>query len=283
MTHPRHLSARPLAYIGRQTLRHLADRELLALPYNDRYRDFTFGTWRNCVLWNETGDSADSAFRSYDGAGAPTELLRGLPALADFVAEAFDARHLRWMRLFLLTRGWLLPHRDFLDTGGASTRIHLPLMADASCLHSENNFVYRMAPGQLWWIDASQVHSACATSQVSRVTLCLDFSPEIPFDRLVRLPAEVPQRPAPIERPPLPEVVKCRFSHKLRSCAGDDEFSAVVRDLSCLHFGYALHAAEMYDWLMDFTVDNPALHERSIALARQALGTERLVRKPPNF
>jgi L-proline cis-4-hydroxylase len=253
----------------RPELRLLTDREL-----SQEYSDFTFGgSWSNCVLRNGTGEAGDTELREFEGPAQATPLAGELPAIAALAAETFDLSHVRWMRVFKLRRGFMLPHRDYLEMEEGFTRLHLTLQTDETCLHSEGEHVYHMRTGEIWLLDTSEVHSVAALGDTTRLSLCLDLAPGIPLERLVRRPLGAERRePFLVDRPPIDSAVEAEIDRLL---AGADEasFRDVVATLSAYHFRYAAHAAAVFDWLVAGLgkAGKERLAERAVALRRYAI------------
>jgi hypothetical protein len=245
---------------------------LTAMELNQEYSDFTFGgSWSNCVLWNPTGDADDAELREFDGPSRPTGLARELPAIARLAEAVFDLRHARWVRVFKLSRGVMLPHRDYLEMDEGFTRLHLPLQTDRTCLHSEGGHVYHMRLGEIWFLETDEVHSVCALGETTRISLCVDCAPGIGFEQLVRPSLAGEHPPFLVDRAPYEGAGEAEVD---RLVAGIDErtFREVVGTLSALHFRYDVHAAALYDWLVDglTALGRDALAARAAHLRRYA-------------
>jgi hypothetical protein len=248
---------------------------ILEMDFSQEYSDFTFGgSWSSCVLWNPSGESDDAELRYYDAHAQPTRLARQLPLISDLAASLFDMEQVRWLRIFKLSRGLMLPHRDYLELEAPFTRLHLPLQTDLTCLHSEAAHVYHMRLGEIWFLDTDEVHSVCALGNTTRITLCFDFTSGVPLDRLVRAPLQARPDPLLVERPPLDAAAKARIAEMIER-VDDESFRDVVGALSHVHFRYDVHAGAMYDWLVDTlgTAGKDELAERAEALRRFAIET----------
>ena len=169
------------------------------------YADYVFGRWSNCILWNGTGNADDGIIREYTGNARPTADAARLPLVNAIIRTHFDASHLRWARIFHMEEGVLLPHRDFVTMKKGYTRLHVPLQTHEACLHSESADVFHMRIGEVWFLDATNVHSACNLAARSRLSLCLDFDPRVPTRELVRTRSTslVEPQPQMVTRPPL--------------------------------------------------------------------------------
>jgi L-proline cis-4-hydroxylase len=144
--------------------------------YQDAYPEFVCGSWHTCMLWNATGDGADGRVRDYTGPAQITELGRKLGYVEELMAANFDLSRLRFARLTRLAPGTVvLPHRDYLDLESDMVRIHVPLMTAPEAYASEEEIIYRMGEGQVWFLDATRAHSIGNFSQRNRIHLMLDF------------------------------------------------------------------------------------------------------------
>ncbi len=145
--------------------------------YLDSYTEFVCGSWRTCVLWNATGDGSDVLIRDYAGAAQPTEHGRRLAAVGSLIESHFDVTNLRFARLTRLAPGTVVvPHRDYVELERDLVRVHVPLLTNAAAFASEEETIYRMAQGEVWFLDATRPHSIANFSSTPRVHLLLDFA-----------------------------------------------------------------------------------------------------------
>jgi hypothetical protein len=153
--------------------------------YNDSYGEFICGAWRSCMLWNRSGDIGDTFLEDYDGSARSTEYGAALPYLRELVERHFHLSELKFARLARLTPGSVLvPHRDYIELEEDLTRIHLPLQTDGECFSAEDETIYQMRLGEVWFLDATRTHSAASRSDRDRVHLILDFSTRLPAEAL---------------------------------------------------------------------------------------------------
>jgi hypothetical protein len=181
--------------------------------YSDAYNEFTCGSWKGAALCNNSGDIHDTRITDYEGPCRITDHGARMPYVMEVVRENFRTEHLRFVRLGRITPGSVMvPHRDYLELEEDLTRIHLPLHTSPDCYSSENDSVYQMKLGDVWFIDATQAHSAVSFFTEDRTHLILDFgtatveealrfepdpSAGIPADALVpRSPLTAEQRDA---------------------------------------------------------------------------------------
>ncbi len=260
------LHARIIGQVDLDDARLAADLvALMDLPYNRGYSDYARGNpgWQNTVLMNHSGDPADQTFGGYDGLPVATPHLEPLPYIAELITNTFKAEHLLWSRIFMCEDGMLIPHRDYLDLPEDEfTRVHIPLQLGTSSLHSEDDKVFRMRKGEVWFIDGTVNHSAYSYDGAPRVYLSCDFRSGVPFDELFVDPALAATnvRPDFIDLPPLPEnfdSVLDGFATMLR----EDTFDDIVGVLAKVHFNHQARCGDTYEWLIDVAnrAEQPAL------------------------
>lgn len=145
--------------------------------FSDAYNEFTCGSWKGSALCNGTGDLYDTRIQDYEGPYQLTEHGKQMPYVMDLVHRYFDTSELRFVRLGRITPGSVMvPHRDYLELKQDLTRIHIPIHTSADCFSSENDTVYQMQLGDVWFIDATQAHSAVSFFTEDRTHLILDFT-----------------------------------------------------------------------------------------------------------
>lgn len=224
------------------------------LPLNAGYSEFSRGHpgWRNCVLANHNGDPSEHVFGGHDGRALPTPHLAEVPYIAELLASTFSPEHLLWARLFICEDGMLIPHRDYLDLPDEFTRVHLALRRGDRSLHSENEQVFRMREGEIWFIDGTVDHAAASYDGAPRTYLSCDFRAGVPFDELV-IDADArgaSTEPDFIERPPLPDNFTEQldvFVQLIDETAIDD----AVAVLSRTHLAHIAPCGAVYDWIAD--------------------------------
>lgn len=158
--------------------------------YSDAYSEFICGEWRSCMLWNRSGDTDDNFLSDFDHPARVTAYGQQMPYLTEVVGRTFDLSRLRFARLAKLTPGSVLvPHRDYLELKHDLTRVHIPLATGASCFSAEEDTIYQMRPGEVWYMDATRVHTAANFSQKPRTHLILDFTEVREIDEVLAHPA----------------------------------------------------------------------------------------------
>ena len=150
--------------------------------YLDSYDEFVCGSWRTCMLWNASGDSADVQLCDYAGLAQPTEYGRRVGYLDTVIRSLFDIDALRFARLTRLGPGTVVvPHRDYVELESNLVRIHIPLVTANRAYVSETDTIYRMRVGEIWFLDATEVHAIANFSDTGRIHLLLDFAAPDPW------------------------------------------------------------------------------------------------------
>lgn len=165
--------------------------------YSDAYSEYLCGgPWRSCMLWSVGGARGDGLVTNYDHQERTRKTPYGeqMPHLAAVVERSFNLEHLRFARLAVISNSVIIPHRDLLELDDVPAharnahRIHVPLVTSEHCYFSEDDTVYRMKFGEVWFFDSSVMHSAASFSPDWRVHLMLDFSDVTRGDELLRFP-----------------------------------------------------------------------------------------------
>jgi len=244
--------------IGTVTLdeaRLAADIEtLLTFPFNRGYSDYARGNpgWQNCVLMNHTGNPADITFGDH-GEPKATPLLGQLPYLEELLRSTYKIEHLVWARIFMCEDGMLIPHRDYLDLPEDEfTRVHIPLQLGTASLHSEDDAVFRMRKGEIWFIDGTVNHAAYSYDGAPRIYLTADLRAGVPFDELFVDPATAANDVVPdfVDRSPLPDNFETTLEG-MAAVLGPDNIEDVMSVLSKVHFTHEARCGDMYSWLVD--------------------------------
>jgi putative nonproteinogenic amino acid hydroxylase len=252
------------------------DEELSSLarvPAKPAYSEFVCGDWRSYVLANGTGNEHDSTFREYVGARKWTALAAALPDLCEFIEREFDTTRLRWVRVFGMRDAVLVTHRDALENVDPSTRILVALSTNAESLHSEEDEVFHMRRGEVWYLNQTAIHSACNLTNIDRLTLCLDFADAAdpamqlkPTSEGASLEAEI------ILRPPL-QPVELEALRGLGPVLSRRNVMDVVRWVAKIHFYRHAHAADWFSWLLDGASSSPdlLLYDKILAYRRYCI------------
>lgn len=203
------------------------------------------GDWMLRTLWGNEDPDGDGP-----------EVRRRLGYLDRTLNETFAMEHANVVRVFAARgNGFIRPHRDAPQSQPAFTRLHLPLRTHARCFNSEDDVVYHMEVGEVWYLDGSRPHSGGCFSERMRVHLVIDFPPELAPHELFRDPARYrPEPPSAIERAPLLP----RHLAALRGLARIADVinvMAIVDVLATVHFEKQADCAAVYDWLRDIAAE----------------------------
>lgn len=253
--------------------------KIAQLEFNDtEYSNYVFGGWKNCVLRNATASYRDTTLREYEGYSQPTELAKNLDYVNSIISNTFNLKYLKWLRIFVCQQGVLLPHRDYLEMKKGFTRLHVSLQTDLTCLHSEEDKVFHMRVGEIWFLDATKIHSACSLSNSARISLCLDFVPEVPIQELIKNhtiynEGSLP-KPYIVER----EILSRKDLENILTMSNtvnEDNFDQIVESLARVHFLKQANAIEMFDWLIKIARNsgNLKLMKEALLIKQFANGT----------
>jgi len=155
-----------------------------SLPWSEAYSDYVFGgSWKSCMLWARGGDAGDGVVTNYayDQRSTFTPHADELPYLRELIECTADLSRLNFVRLALVAKSVIIPHRDLLELSDLNDdvrnahRMHIPLATNENCFFGEDNVVYRMRQGEVWFLDASQIHTVAVLSDEQRIHLMYDF------------------------------------------------------------------------------------------------------------
>ncbi len=165
--------------------------------YSHAYSDYLCGgPWRSSMLWTTDGENGDGVVTSYDHDSQRGFTPNGhqLPYLRDLIEAHFDTGRLNFARLAVVSNSVIIPHRDLLeldkipDDQRNTHRVHVPLATNDKCFFAEEDQVFSMRVGEVWTLNAANIHSVAALSTEDRIHLILDFVGRGDPDTLVRLP-----------------------------------------------------------------------------------------------
>jgi L-proline cis-4-hydroxylase len=221
-----------------------------AFVWSEAYSDYLFGgAWKSCMVWSRGGDIGDGVVTSYDH-GQPSTFTRygnQLPYLQELIATVADLDRLNFVRLAKVSNSVIIPHRDLLELGELADdtrnahRMHIPLATNENCFFSEDNTVFRMRKGEVWFLDASEIHSVAVLSKEPRVHLMFDFVNVPSLKPLITIDGENGYAGIPddrtVKRPSLADADHAdlmRLAHVLTMDTFNEIFSIVIKK----HFGY---------------------------------------------
>jgi L-proline cis-4-hydroxylase len=232
--------------------------------FTDAYAEFAFGLWRTLMIRNCDGTDEDAVIRLYDRPAIETPVGHTLPYLRQLIDDYFDVSRLRYARIMKIERNaGIIPHRDYLEFAEPYVRLHLPIQTDDNCMNSEGGQVIHLRAGEVWYLDAAQIHSAVSFSKKARMHLVMDFAGGVSPTSLVRNCAVAMGNPSPISRPKMPAIVReaiNSFGHVL----DESNLMDVISIFCKLHFKYQSEPECVFDWLADIVRvgGNTALQKR---------------------
>jgi hypothetical protein len=170
--------------------------------YAEPYGEFLSGrAWKTCMLWSAGGEVGDNVLSHYDSTRPvhATEYGEQLPYLREIIEQRFSVKYLTFARIAVMAECVIFPHRDFVELDDvpkrsrAEHRLHVPLVTHEDAYFTEDNLVYQMKVGEVWFLDVTRVHSAAVLSENKRVHLILDFADAPDGERLTNFETD----PAP--------------------------------------------------------------------------------------
>lgn len=249
--------------------------QLAPSDYLDSYTEFVCGSWRTCMLWNASGEAGDVVIRDYDGLPQPTEAGRKLSYLDELLHIHFDLDRLRFARLARLGPGSVVvPHRDYVELGAELFRVHVPVRTNPDSYASEEQTIYRMGLGEIWFLDATRTHSIANFAGSDRIHLLLDFgAPERGSPLLGGGPAPAGLPPeAVVPRRPLRPDEPAAFQ-ALAGLIDRTNLMDVMAMLIKRYFVAEIPVRDVFGWLTEIATGSgdPVLADRARWLERHAL------------
>jgi hypothetical protein len=221
-----------------------------AFVWSEAYSDYIFGgAWKSCMLWSRGGDNGDGVVTNYDHDRPSTFTPYGdqLPYLRDLITTVADLDRLNFVRLAKVQDSVGIPHRDLLELSELADetrnahRMHIPLATNERCFFTEGNTVFRMRRGEVWFLDAAQIHSVAVLSNEPRVHLMLDFVDTASAKPLITIEGESEDAGIPedrtVRRPPLSEA---DYAHLLglADVLAMDTFNEIISIVIKKHYRY---------------------------------------------
>ena len=218
--------------------------------WSEAYSDYLFGgAWKSCMLWARGGDIGDGVVTNYDHNRPSTFTQYGnqLPYVRDLITSIADLERLNFVRLAKVSNSVIIPHRDLLELGELpdntrnAHRMHIPLATNEDCFFTEDNTVFRMRKGEVWFLDASQIHSVAVLSKEPRVHLMFDFVNQPSSRPLIAIEggsedAGIPDERT-VKRPPLTDADRANLL-RLADVLTMDTFSEIFSIVIKKHFRY---------------------------------------------
>lgn len=222
----------------------------LGLNWQDSYREFICGEWRTLPIYNHSGTSEVKPICNYDGPGKFTPASKSLPYLNSLINSVFNLQHLKFARLVLLGQNSaVIPHRDYLELDNHFHRFHIPIKTHPQCLYLEEENMYHLGYGDVWYLDASQTHAVACLGDTCRIHLILDFRGSVSTQDLFRFQSNnfLAQ---PIQRPPMPNSIYSLLMQMSQLIALEN-FYDIMAILVKSQYRYQCHANDVFQWMQD--------------------------------
>ncbi|MBY7115258.1 aspartyl/asparaginyl beta-hydroxylase domain-containing protein [Bacillus sp. 17RED48] len=252
----------------------------------EEYDEFSTGYWMNNSLWNASNDKADTMYRDFDHAAQQIEYGKQLPYINQILEDYFAFDNLKMVRTRNLIDAMVIPHRDFVefkDNTKRRFRVFLALEDNTKAFHSDEEAVFRIRKGEIWFLDAAIGHAAANFSKDSRVFLCLDYVFNEDF-----LPSDIFKDKETynpdldrfiVQREKLDSNFEKELISSLSKVMTRITFRDIVFFLSKIHFEKDIPVAQCYDWLDeiaeksgDQAIVNKAKHLREYIIEHRNLG-----------
>ncbi|ANB56669.1 L-proline cis-3-hydroxylase 2 [Anoxybacillus sp. B7M1] len=185
-----------------------------------------------------------------------------------------------------LIDGMVIPHKDFVELERSKDqyfRVFIPLEDNEYAFHSDEENVFQMKKGEVWFLDAAIVHADINFSNKSRIFLCLDYAfpgPFSPKDVFINDSVYNPNLdPTIIKREEVSSDFKESLVTSLSKVISKYNFRDIVFLLSKIHFYKNISVSDCYDWLVEITeksgdssVYNKAINLRRFLVEERKLG-----------
>lgn len=170
------------------------------LHYSEPYTEFLCGRpWKSAMLWAPGGETGDDIIAHYDVTKPSGVTPHGarLPYIREIIEKYFTVEHVTFARLAVITDSVMVPHRDYVELSDplaqrrAAHRLHVCLATSEDCLFTEDDLIYRMRFGEVWFLDVTRLHGAGVLSDTRRVHLILDFA-DVDREKLLNFDVTAP-------------------------------------------------------------------------------------------
>lgn len=221
----------------------------------EEYDEFSSCYWMNNLLWNASNDKNDTMYRDFDHAAQQTEYGKQLPYINSLLEEYFTFDNLKMIRTRNLVDAMVIPHKDFVEFSHSTKqrfRVFLALEDNEKAFHSDEEAVFRIRKGEIWFLDAAIGHAAANFSKDSRVFLCLDYVFDGDFNPSDIFKDKKTYNPDLerfiVKRDELDETFEEELITSLSKVISRINFKDVVFFLSKIHFEKDIPVAKCYDW-----------------------------------
>ena len=221
--------------------------------FHNPYGEFTQGECTCCYLWNVDGDEMNPFLSSYDGTACMTENALSLEYVTKFVTNTFSMQRLRFVRLAKLEpHSIIIPHKDYLELDDELVRIHVPIKTDENVLFGEQDRVFHLGTGEIWYLNAADTHTIASFSSNERIHMILDFSPgDIEGIFTSFKVASTTLVPEECERErPAPSSDETSAIEGLKNIISMDNYKDVLAMLNKFYFRRAVPLSDVYGQLI---------------------------------
>ncbi|GAA1510321.1 hypothetical protein GCM10009677_49110 [Sphaerisporangium rubeum] len=253
-----------------------------SFQYSEAYSNYLIGgPWKSAMVWATGGDTGSGVLTNYayDQRSTFTEYGSRLPYVQEIITNVADLGRLQFVRLAVFSDSVIVPHRDFLELSDvpeesrSAHRLHIPLVTHENCFFSEDNVVYRMRAGEIWYFDAARIHSVASLSSAPRIHLIFDFANRSGDGPLVNGEPEPEGENIPagrrVDRPALPDdrrAALLRLADVLTMDSFREVFSIVIKT----HFRWDGGENFAWDTMTELAraCDDPAVLPHTMELLR---------------
>jgi hypothetical protein len=143
-------------------------------------------------------------------------------------------------------------------------------------MHSEDDEVFQMRNGEVWYLAAEKVHSAATLTDFARIVICMEFDLDAgqQLEAVFRNPppASTVFPPRIVERQPL-TAQELEAIYNLGYLINERNFSDILRLLSKVHFYKRVRGADLFHWLTEIAQrsGNSRVIERTAALKKNCI------------
>ncbi|WP_254621749.1 aspartyl/asparaginyl beta-hydroxylase domain-containing protein [Staphylococcus ureilyticus] len=205
-------------------------------------------------------DEKDTQYRDYNHEIKQTSYGKQLPYISNFIQENFNIKNLKMVRTRNLVDALIMPHRDFVDLNKEMEkyfRVFIPLETNELAFHSDEDNVFCMKKGGIWFLDAGIIHAAANFSNKNRLFLCLDFvfdEPYTPKDIFTNKNLyDENINPYIVEREEVDSNYGEEIIRNLSNVIHHYTFKEIVFLLSKLHFYKKIPIDICYRWLLEIS------------------------------
>ncbi|MER8504993.1 aspartyl/asparaginyl beta-hydroxylase domain-containing protein [Mesorhizobium sp. M1142] len=253
--------------------RRLADdlAVLAKSKFSSEYSDFACGRWEFCMLRNRSGKQEEERVVVHESPAVATPLGQSLPYLNELLENHFDADSIRYARVIRIgENACIIPHRDYLELDGKFVRVHLVLDTNEKCANTEENNIFHMGRGEIWFLNASLPHSAGCFSATPRLHLVVDIEGTRSLDELARNVEQPSARNARVDTRREWSNETLESILRLSEIISEANFREIVAILAKLHFFHKVRCEDMYGWLKEICrrCGDPALLKKANSLER---------------